>query len=154
MNGPWANDRLTRVRTDAAMQNRSNIEEETSSMNLAEFVDESLTEILAGIRAAQKKEGGDAIGAEFPALAGKGLLVGGGRMGNFTVVDFDVSVVADTKAGGKGGLKVWGVGIEGEAGRSSQQTSRIRFSVQVRIPEGAKAPDSSFDRDDELDHSP
>jgi hypothetical protein len=126
-------------------------------MNLAEFVDESLTEILAGIRAAQKKEGGDAIGAEFPAFAdkGKGLFVAGGTYGQFTVVDFDVSVVADTKAGGKGGLKVWGVGIEGEAGRSSQQTSRVRFSVQVRIPGGAKAPDSSdssFDRD--LDYSP
>jgi hypothetical protein len=35
-------------------------EEGCRSMNLAEFVEESLTEILAGIRSAQKKEGGDA----------------------------------------------------------------------------------------------
>jgi Trypsin-co-occurring domain 2 len=69
------------------------------------------------------------------------MLVAGGTYGNFTVVDFDVSVVADTRAGGKGGLKVWGVGIEGEAGHSSQQMSRVKFSVHVRILEGAKAPE-------------
>jgi hypothetical protein len=32
-------------------------------MNLAEFVEETLSEILSGIRAAQKKDGGGAIGA-------------------------------------------------------------------------------------------
>jgi hypothetical protein len=36
-------------------------------MNLAEFVEESLTEILTGIRAAQKKEGGGAVGAQMYA---------------------------------------------------------------------------------------
>jgi hypothetical protein len=33
-------------------------------MNLSEFVEETLTEILAGIRSAQKKDGGDHISAE------------------------------------------------------------------------------------------
>jgi Trypsin-co-occurring domain 2 len=120
-------------------------------MNLAEFVEESLTEILEGIRAAQKKDGGNAVGAEMFAATDKGLLVHGGASGNFTIVDFDVSVVAENKVGGKGGLKVWGVGLEGEAGRSSQHTSRVKFSVQLRIPEGAKAPKSSFAR--EIDDS-
>jgi hypothetical protein len=66
---------------------------EDAPMNLAEFVDESLTEILAGIRAAQKKEGGGEIGAEFVGATEKGLLVTSGSS-QFTVVDFDVSVVA------------------------------------------------------------
>jgi hypothetical protein len=92
-------------------------------MNLAEFVEESLTEILAGIRAAQKKEGGGEVGAEFSAGTNKVLLVSGGSEGQFTIVDFDVSVVAENKVDGKGGLKVWGVGIEGGAGHSSQHTS-------------------------------
>jgi hypothetical protein len=71
------------------------------------------------------------------------LLVAGGTSGQFTVVDFDVSVVAEHKAGGKGGLKVWGVGLlEREAGRSSQHTSRVKFSVHLRIPQGGKAPKS------------
>jgi Trypsin-co-occurring domain 2 len=116
-------------------------------MNIAEFVEESLTEILEGIRAAQKKEGGDDIGAQMHGGSDKGLLVHGGTAGHFTIVDFDVSVVAENKAGGKGGLKVWGVGIEGEAGLSSQQTSRVRFSVHIRIPPGAKASKSPFNRD-------
>jgi hypothetical protein len=116
-------------------------------MNLAEFVEESLTEILTGIRAAQKKEGGGAIGAEMYGTTEKGLLHAGGLSGHFTIVDFDVSVVAENKAGGKGGLKVWGVGVEGEAGHLSQHTSRVRFSVHVQIPQGAKAPKTSFNRD-------
>jgi hypothetical protein len=39
-------------------------------MNLSEFVEETLTEVLNGIRAAQEKEGGDHISAEtyIPAL--------------------------------------------------------------------------------------
>jgi hypothetical protein len=32
-------------------------------LNLAEFVEETLSEVLKGIRAAQSKEGGGAIGA-------------------------------------------------------------------------------------------
>jgi hypothetical protein len=88
-----------------------------------------------------------ACGAEFHGATDKGLLMTGGSSGQFTVVDFDVSVVAKNKAGGKGGLKVWGVGLEGEAGRPSQHTSRMKFSVHLRIAEGGKAPKSSFHRD-------
>jgi hypothetical protein len=42
-------------------------------MNLSEFVEETLTEILAGIRSAQKKEGGDHISAEMYGDAFKTL---------------------------------------------------------------------------------
>jgi hypothetical protein len=78
-----------------------------AAMNLLEFVEQSLTEILAGVRAAQKKEGGAAIGAEMSGQPPKeSLLVNAGVTGTFTVVDFDVSVVAETSAGGKGGLRV------------------------------------------------
>jgi hypothetical protein len=108
-------------------------------MDLAEFVDETLSEILAGIRAAQRKEGGGAIGAEMYA-GGQGLLVNGGTSGMFSVVEFDVSVVAETSAGGKGGLRVWSVGVEGQGKRSDQQTSRVRFAVQLKIPRGEAAP--------------
>jgi hypothetical protein len=111
-------------------------------MNLAEFVEESLTEILKGIRSAQQKEGGGAIGAEMHGIPKEGLLVHGATSGIFTVVDFDVSVVAETSAGGKGGLRVWSVGLEGEGKRSDQQTSRVRFSVQLKIPRGEAAPRS------------
>ena len=64
-------------------------------MDISDFVETSLTQILEGIRRAQMKEGGDAVGADYFGPAEKGWLVRGGTSGNFTVVDFDLSVVAE-----------------------------------------------------------
>ena len=112
-------------------------------MNLADFVEKSLTEILEGIRAAQRKGGGGAVGAEMYGTP-KGSLHHGGLSGLFTIVEFDVSVVAENKVGAKGALRVWGVGeVGGGAGLSNQQTSRVKFSVQLQIPRGDEAPKSS-----------
>jgi hypothetical protein len=108
-------------------------------MNLSEFIDETLTEILSGIRSAQKKEGGGAIGAQMHVGTTHGNLLHGGTSGYFTIVDFDVSVAAETSAGGKAGLRVMSIGAEGGAGHKSQETSRVKFAVQVRIPDGDKA---------------
>jgi hypothetical protein len=113
-------------------------------MDIADFVETSLTEILKGIRAAQLKTGGDAIGAEIKGRVDKGWFVSFGKLGDFTIVDFDISVIAENKICGKAGLKVWSVGAEAGAGTSSQHASRVCFSVHVRIHEGARAPDSGF----------
>jgi hypothetical protein len=115
-------------------------------MNLADFVDETLTEILSGIRAAQKKEGGQEVAAQMYSASQELGILSGGTSGLFTVVQFDVSVLAETKAGGKAGLKVFSVGAEGGGEHTSKHTSRIKFSVHVRLPMGSKAPNSSFDR--------
>lgn len=116
-------------------------------MNLSEFVDETLTEILSGIRLAQKKEGGQEIAAEMYSADGKSMgIVSGGTSGHFTIVQFDVSVLAETKAGGKAGLKVWSIGAEGGGEHTSQHTSRVKFSVHLKLPVGLKAPVSSFNR--------
>jgi len=40
------------------------------TVNLAEFIDETLSEILTGIRAAQKRQGGEVIGCQVHS--GKG----------------------------------------------------------------------------------
>ena len=119
-------------------------------MNLAEFVEETLSEILEGIRAAQKKEGGGAIGAGgvvawSPTQHISSLLAQGSGDDVFTVVEFDVSVLAETSGGGKGALKVWSVGsIEAGGKRSDQHTSRVRFAVQVKIPPGNKVEHQSL----------
>jgi hypothetical protein len=112
-------------------------------MNLAEFVEETLSEILSGIRAAQKKEGGGAIGAMGVAPWSSShthnttLLAPGVGNTVFTIVEFDVSVLAETSGGGKGALKVWSVGsVEAGGRRSDQHTSRVRFAVQLKIPPG------------------
>jgi hypothetical protein len=108
-------------------------------MNLAEFVEETLSEILSGIRAAQKREGGGAVGAQMHGGKTDSNLINGGSSGTFTAVDFDVSVEAETTAGGKAGIRVMSIGIEGGGERKHQETSRVKFSVQLRIPDGDKA---------------
>jgi Trypsin-co-occurring domain 2 len=109
-------------------------------MKLSEFVNESLTEILAGIRSAQKKGGGGDIAAEsYGAPAGSNFFTGG-TAGQFTVVDFDVSVAAETTGGGKAGIRVWSVGAEAGGEHNAQHANRIKFSVHVRIPWGDRVP--------------
>jgi hypothetical protein len=108
-------------------------------VNLREFVDETLTEILAGIRAAQNKDGGGAVGAQGITMAST-LIHSGKGNDKFTVVEFDVSVVAETSGGGKGELKVWSVGsLEGGGKHSNQQTSRVKFAIHLKIPPGEDA---------------
>jgi hypothetical protein len=122
-------------------------------MNLSEFVEETLSEVLAGIRAAQKKEGGKNVAAEMYADASRQGVISGGTSGFFTVVQFDVSVAAETKAGGKGGLRVWSVGVEGSGEHTAQSTNRVKFSVHVKLPQGASVvPDRSFDRPTRYSH--
>jgi Trypsin-co-occurring domain 2 len=118
-------------------------------VNLAEFIDETLSEILAGIRAAQKREGGEAVGAKFTlprvesSVPGSSNLFSSYDSGAFTVVDFDVSVVAETTKGGKGGIRVMSIGAEGGAERKSHESSRVKFAVPVQIPEVAQNLSSS-----------
>lgn len=82
-----------------------------------------------------------------PTGVSHALLMSGGNAGLFTVVEFDVSVVAEAAGGAKGSLKVWSVGIEGGGHRSNQETSRVKFAVQVKIPKGEASPPSPHDRD-------
>jgi hypothetical protein len=108
-------------------------------VNLAEFIDETLSEILAGIRSAQKKDGGGAIGAHMYAGLNHANLINAATSGFFTIVDFDVSVAAEATAGGKAGIRVLSIGgIEGGGERKSQESSRVKFAVHVRIPDGDK----------------
>jgi hypothetical protein len=105
-------------------------------LNLAEFVEETLSEILEGIRAAQKKEGGGAIGAGrvvawSPTYHISPLLAQGSGDDVFTVVEFDVSVLAETSGSGKGELKVWSVGSI-EAGASAPTSTRAGCGLPFR----------------------
>jgi NTP-dependent ternary system trypsin peptidase co-occuring protein len=115
-------------------------------MNVSEFIEETLTEILIGIRNAQKKHGGGMISAEMYGDTKSLGVVASGQHGNFTAVQFDVSVLAETKGGGKAGNRVWSVGAEGSGEHTSQHTSRIKFAVPLRLPEGDKAEQSDFNK--------
>lgn len=103
-------------------------------MELDEFVETTLTQILSGIRAAQKVEGGGAINAGHFAVTSGQIFTQGG--GSFTRVDFDVALSAETSGGGKAGLKVFSVGAEADASHRRHHANRVSFSVVLKVPQG------------------
>lgn len=113
-------------------------------MKLSEFVQEVLTEVVAGIRAAQSGEGGAFIVpggdgghdyAKHPRLSASARL-------KSTIVDFDIAVTVEdsSKGGGGGGIKVFGVGanLQGELTSKDTTVSRIQFAVPVLLPESQR----------------
>ncbi len=106
-------------------------------MDLKTFVAESLTQILEGIREAQSREGGEDVGADgyYPST---GNVASEGDRGYFTNVDFDVSVIAETKAGGNSVRVADSQVTEGLSSVNSNAT-RMKFSVHVRLPKGGKS---------------
>jgi hypothetical protein len=108
-------------------------------MDLKTFVEESLSQIVSGIKAAQARPDGEFVASE---MYGSGSnLIQGGTSGMFTPVEFDVSVTAETKEGGNS-IRVASTEVKDAAERSAQNSSRVKFTVHVRIPEGSKAPRS------------
>ena len=122
------------------------IKDQRAGMNLKEFVEETLSEILDGVRAAQKKEGGSTVGALTSAAFKHVNLVELGGIGYLAIIEFDVSVAAETAAGGKGGLRVMSIGVEGGGEHKSSETSRVKFSVPVVLPQGDDQRVKGFDR--------
>jgi len=108
-------------------------------MNLSEFIEETLSEILAGVRAVQSKEGGMAVGAETDLVINHGNMIFVNKNA-YTIVDFDVSVAAETEAKGKAGIKVLSFGgIEGGGGHTHQE-------IAVQVPNGDPTKPTSFNR--------
>lgn len=105
-------------------------------MDLKSFVELSLSQIVEGIMAAQARPEGRHIAAEMYGIGGN--LISGGTSGIFTPVEFDVSIVATSKDG-SGSLQVSSVQISDGSERSSQNTSRVKFSVHLRLPQGGMA---------------
>ncbi|MGA8652471.1 MAG: hypothetical protein WB677_17990 [Xanthobacteraceae bacterium] len=107
-------------------------------MDIKQFVDESLTQILQGITAAQKRNGGQHIAAEAYISPG-GNLINGGTSGIFTIVDFDISVVTTATDRGDS-IRVSSIEMTGGPEKQAQSASRVKFSIHVRLPEGGRAP--------------
>ena len=119
-------------------------------MNLEEFVDTSLRQILAGVKKAQ---GATKIPGKHPSEAdvinpavmydadsapkGKYFATIGSNLVHF--VDFDVAVTTDSTSEAKAGLslKVAGIGFGGGGGVSDRDNvvSRIKFQVPIILPQ-------------------
>ena len=104
------------------------------------FIAETLSQIIEGVRLAQSGEDGANINADMAGAAFGGSLVNVGTYGVATRVDFDVSVTAETTAGAGAKLSVFGVGVSGvESIRQAPQTelaSAFRFACPTEIPGG------------------
>ena len=121
-------------------------------MNLDEFVDSSLRQIISGVKKAQEatrlpgKHPTEAdvvnpavmYGAD-PAPKGKYFATVGRNLVHF--VDFDVAVTTDSTSEAKAdlSLKVAGIGIGGGGGVSDRDgvVSRIKFQVPIVLPQSA-----------------
>ncbi|NNU59708.1 trypco2 family protein [Ochrobactrum soli] len=103
-------------------------------MELKEFVQETLKQILDGVAAAQESKLGDNINAAH-AFAENGNLFQS-QYGTFTRVDFEVAVTAESAKEGKASISVWSIGGSGGLSEKENSVSRIKFSVPLRLPDG------------------
>jgi hypothetical protein len=100
-------------------------------MDVRDFIDMTLKEIVAGITKAQASEGGEAINAEMGDVSVSGNLISTKGAGLFTRVDFDVAVSAEGTGRAGGSLTVFGVGVKAGGESKSGYANRILFSVPV-----------------------
>jgi hypothetical protein len=100
-------------------------------MNLEDFISETLSQIVSGIKKAQEAtKNKHAMIVPYHSTDGN--------------VDFDVAVtVVDGKeTSGKAGISVWsiGAGVSGKSESSTSTASRIKFSIAIELPEGKEPP--------------
>ena len=124
-------------------------------MKLSEFVEEVLTEIISGIRAAQSVEGGAFVvpsGDGGHSYAAHARMSSSARLKS-TIVDFDIALTVEdsSKGGGGGALKVLGIGVNAQGELSSRDTtvSRIQFAVPLLLPASQRQWHKEFAGNDE-----
>ena len=119
-------------------------------MELKDFVSETLTQILQGVRESQKRQeehGGEinlsvwsrssSEGAEG-AIQHKGFLVSKSRKA-IDYVNFDVAITLTRGKGAKAGIGVFvgavGLGSQGQTSSSEGSINRIQFKVPISFPQ-------------------
>ncbi|MBN8245225.1 hypothetical protein JF546_19595 [Nitratireductor aquimarinus] len=105
-------------------------------MDLKDFVTASLQQIIDGVKEAQGVDGGDNINAQNAGIPSGKNAFSAGTYGNFTLVEFDVAVSAETSGKGRANLQVFGVGFEGGGEHKAGSANRIAFAIPVRLPDG------------------
>ena len=113
-------------------------------MELQEFVDSTITQIINGIKSAQEKNKNTGARINPPSppkgftnkILQNNLLVSGDKI--HTSVDFDVAIIgSEDKTGkGKAGLLVASIGLGGEFkyDKSNSIINRVKFSVLLELP--------------------
>lgn len=111
-------------------------------MELQEFVAQTLTQIVSGVKKAQLEVKGHEAEinphlSSSAELAGKlGFFWAGGRA--IQIVQFEVDLTVVEGTGTKGGVGVFAIGValgsSGQSTNESRSSSKIRFAVPVALP--------------------
>jgi predicted ATP-dependent Lon-type protease len=139
----WAVSRVScgkiagRVRSKDALRSQ-----ETTNIELKQFVTETLVQISEGIEEAQrqlKERGSEARINTNMTTADAGHLVTGGRRRPVEYVEFDVAILAnegtETKAGiGLTVASLLKLDAEGKSSQTAGRESRIKFRVPMSYP--------------------
>jgi len=118
-------------------------------MNIQEFIAESLTQIVEGVKQAQART--EASGAVINPMyrifhSTEAAIASDETGGDVRAVRFDVAVTVEEGKGGKAGLKVWGLSAEGGKEARTSSASRVQFNVLVALPPGYSKKSSSVSR--------
>lgn len=114
-------------------------------MDLKEFVAQTLTQIIAGVRDSQAsaKEHGAEVNPHLNTSHGEagkqGFLWSGEAYAQ--VVQFDVALTVSEGTGTKGGIGVFAgavtLGSSGQSKAESSSVSRVKFSVPLVLPKSS-----------------
>lgn len=111
----------------------------SSTVSLADYVRDTLSEIIAGVRAAQEQDDGAMVGRA--PYSTDNLNISKDHQGNTVMlVRFDVATTVEDKQTGKvgGSVKVVAIGgFEGggEKSSSAQAISRVSFVIPMAVPQ-------------------
>jgi hypothetical protein len=114
-------------------------------VELNEFVKETLSQIVKGVKESQDEirgQGGYANPAVFASAPGKESAMHFGSVSdgqNVLLVDFDVAItVSDSQEGGVGGklsvASIFKLEASSKGTTASESTSRIRFKIPLALP--------------------
>lgn len=112
-------------------------------MNLKEFISETLSQIIEGVKDAQEKAKNH--GSKVNPYIWKNpenlsrhnfTEASGGEI--MQIIDFDVALTATQKKGTKGGIGIFagglGIGSQGQSNSDNTSVSRVKFKVPITLP--------------------
>lgn len=114
-------------------------------MDVKQFVQETLQQVIAGVREAQRDAPRHSAAINppryrYPPATDRNPTGAQEHQQQLSTVDFDIAVTSDEAQAGRSGAGVRVIGIFNAGGQSETSTtassiSRVRFSVPLSLPE-------------------
>jgi hypothetical protein len=111
-------------------------------MNLKDFVSQTLTHIIDGVKDAQASTGDELVSPPYKDADKADINVGrifSKDLLKIEYIEFDIAVAATKGTKTKGGLGIFvtglGAGSMGESQKENQSVNRIKFKIPIAIPQ-------------------